>query len=66
MARKKGRYSTSITKTTELNKTKPTEVMYTAINWKRISIVSVQKAQGTETTPTQTLYSISVAVAVLR
>ena len=66
MARKKGRYSTCITKTTKLNKTIYIYMIYKAINSKRINIVSVQKAQGTETTPTQTFYNINVAVAMLR
>ena len=50
---------------TILNETKPTEVIYTVINSKPMNIVSVQKAQGTETTPTQHCYNISVAAAML-
>ena len=48
---KKGRYSTCITKKIKLNENKLIEVIYTAINSKRMNIVRIQKAQGTETTP---------------
>ena len=46
-------------------KTKPTEVIYTAINTNLMNIVRVQKAQGTETTPTQSRCNINVVVAML-
>ena len=65
MARKKGCYSTCITKATKLNETKPTEVVHTAINSKLMNIIRVQKAQETETTPTLPRYNIKVTVAVL-
>ena len=65
MARKKRRYSTSIKKKPKLNETKSTEVIYTAINSKVMNIVRVQKAQGTETTPTQPRYNINVVEAIL-
>ena len=50
MARKKGRYFTCNTKKTKLSKKKSIEVIYKAINYKRMNIVRVQKAQGTDTT----------------
>ena len=37
----------------KLNKTKPIELIYTAINSKLMNLVRVQKAQRTETRPTQ-------------
>ena len=37
---------------------------YTAINSKLVNIVRIQKAQGTETTPTQPRHNINVAVAM--
>ena len=36
-----------------LNKTKPIELIYTVINSKLMNLVKVQKAQRTETRPTQ-------------
>ena len=65
VARKKGRYPTCITSKTKLNETKPIKVIYTAINSKLVNIVRIQKAQGTEKTPTQPRYNINVAVAML-
>ena len=65
MVWKKGRYSTCISKKTKLNKTNPTEGIYTAIISKPINIYRVQEAQGTETTPTQPGYDINVAVVML-
>ena len=43
----------------KLNETKPIKVIYTAINSKLVDIVRIQKAQGTETTPTQPRYNIT-------
>ena len=65
MVRKKGRYSTCITSKSKLNETKPTEVIYTAVNSKLMNIVRIQKAQGTKTTPIQLCYNINVVVAML-
>ena len=45
IAQKKGRHTTCITNKTKLN-------IYIAINSKLVKIVRIQKAQGTETTPT--------------
>ena len=35
-------------------------MIYTAINSKLVNIVRIQKAQGTETIPTQTWYNVIV------
>ena len=58
IAQKKGRHTTCITNKTKLN-------IYIAINSKLVKIVRIQKAQGTETTPTQPHYNINVVVAML-
>ena len=63
--RKKGRYSTCITNKNKLIETEPIKVIYTAINSKLVNIVRTQKAQGTETMPTQPRYNINVVVKML-
>ena len=65
IARQKGRYPTCITNKTKLNKTKPTKVIYTSVNSKLVDIVRIKKAQGTETTATQSRYNTIAVVAML-
>ena len=65
IALKKGHYPTCITNKTKLNETKPIKVIYTATNSKFVNIVRIQKAQGTETMPTQSCYNTNVVVAML-
>ena len=62
---KTGRYPTCITSKTKPNEIKPIKVIDTAINSKLMNIVRVQKAQGTETTPTLLCYNINVVIAML-
>ena len=64
VAQRKGRYTTCIIKKTKLSDAKPIEVIYTAINWKSMKIVRVQKVQWTDTIPTQPHYNININVVI--